>query len=157
MLIIGWSKTPHFASTRGSANPEGAEIGGGATAVADASASKSGIANATANVNGGAASPVFFSGPGAADRRSSRSQWRIGTCSSDRRERQSFRCGFFGNSLLGGAATANASATNGGSAVAQATGGDAGASGVGFLVRGGAATANASATNAGSAVALGSP
>ena len=48
----------------------------------------------------------------------------------------------------GGAATANASAANGGSAVAQATGGN-----VLALAPGGAATANASATNGGSAVA----
>src|SRR5262249_11701709 len=53
---------------------------------------------------------------------------------------------------FGGTATANASATNGGSAVAQATGGN---SDIGFFSQqqGGAATANASATNGGSAVA----
>jgi hypothetical protein len=53
----------------------------------------------------------------------------------------------------GGSATANAKATNGGSAVAQATGGNSDPSLFGAV--GGAATANAKATNGGSAVAQG--
>jgi hypothetical protein len=128
---------PYGASTYNlTANATGGNgsFGGGAAATADASGSKSGVANATANAIGGAA----FSGDqgtgGAATANASATNGGSAVAQATGGNSDTI----FG--LPGGAATANASATNGGSAVAQATGG-----GTNFTSAG-TATANASST-----------
>jgi hypothetical protein len=151
------------SSTLMGANPFGASIynltanatggegtfGGGATATADASAAKSGIANATAKAN--AADTRFgLSGSGGA------ATANAGAANGGSAFAQAIGGTSGGSFFNGGAATANASATNGGSAVAQATGGNASttfafsgtatASATSTAMLGGTATATAIAT-----------
>jgi hypothetical protein len=122
-------------ATGGKGGPDDGS-GGGASATADASGSKAGIANATAKATGGDGSVDGSGGVATANARAANGGSALAQATGGG------NCGFgicgFGS---GGATTANASATNGGSAVAQATGGTGGFSG---LDR---APANATATS----------
>jgi hypothetical protein len=134
-ILVGTN--PFGASTYNlNANATGGfgAVGGSAIATADASASKTGMANATANANGGSG-PTVNGGAATANASATNGGSALAQATG-------------GNAFdVGGAATANASTTNGGPAVAQATGGNS-SSGPGA-----AATANASTTNGGSTVA----